>query len=69
MIDKERIKESMAMISEHLIKDHDDGDENSLWCRFSEIAQEMERVNIEKEVVWKRYLATLTKLTEITKKK
>ena len=43
MISKERKEESYKLISQHLVKSHDDGDVNSLFVRFSEIMDYVER--------------------------
>ena len=38
-LDKNRFEESRKMISEYLVKEHDDGDGDSLFCRFGDISQ------------------------------
>ena len=42
MISKKRIEESRQLLRKHLVTLHDDGDENSLYVRFSEIMHHIE---------------------------
>jgi len=48
---KERLKESYDLISKHLVKSHDDKDENSLFVRFSEIIGELEYLKYKSDVL------------------
>jgi len=52
-ISKERFEESRKLIREHLVKSHNDKDDDSLFVRFSEIGQYIEDLIWEKDS-WKR---------------
>ena len=57
--DIERFKESIDLITKHLVKIHKDKDENSLFCRFNELIVYIEDMEICYRSTWNSYLRVL----------
>jgi len=62
-LDKVRLAESEQLIRAYLVKNHEDGDVNSLSVRFGELTQEIERLQLDNEA-WVRMHAKVRACTE-----
>ncbi len=60
MLTKERMAESVELIAKYLVKQHDDGDINSLYVRFHEITNSYEELT-DTIKTWEIFVNALTR--------
>lgn len=60
ILDPKRLKESEELLRKHLVRFADDGDDDSLFVRFLEILNEIDRLE-DNDASWHRLWDTVTK--------
>jgi hypothetical protein len=63
-----RSEESIKLLREHLVTLHEDGDGDSLFCRFDEIMLRVQDMECSMGATWNCYLRTLGEVKELKEK-
>ena len=63
-----RSEESIKLIRKHLVTLHEDGDGDSLLCRFEELERRILDMECSMEATWNSYLEVLKELDKDKKK-